>query len=81
VANAVDSSDVAEVGWLVDGGDTVSLTAMLVMVLSAEIVLLSTKKKAKTHFLKGVIASIEPKIQLIKLDKQCTAFLNNQNKT
>ena len=44
MANAVDSSDVAEVGWLVDGGDTVSLTAMLVMVLSAEIVLLSTKK-------------------------------------
>jgi len=43
VAKTVDSSDAAEVGWLVDGGEIVSLIAMLLVVLSAEIVLLSTK--------------------------------------
>ena len=43
MAKTVDSSVAAEVGWLVDKGKTVSLIAMLVVVLSAEIVLLSTK--------------------------------------
>ena len=43
MAKTVDSSAAAEVGWLVDKGKTVSLIAMLVVVLSAEIVLLSTK--------------------------------------
>jgi len=41
VAKIVDSSDDAEVGRLADDGDTVSLIAMLVVALSAEMVLLS----------------------------------------
>ena len=49
MAKTVDSSDAAAVGWLVDEVETVSLIAMLVVVLSAKIVLLSTKY-SKTHF-------------------------------
>jgi len=58
VAKTVDSSDAAAVGWLVDEVETVSLIAMLVVVLSAKIVLVSTKYR-KIHFLKGVFVSIE----------------------
>ena len=43
MAKTVDSSDAAEVGWLVAEGETVSLIAMLVVALSAEMVLLSTQ--------------------------------------
>jgi len=47
VAKTVDSSDAAEVGWLVDEGEIVSLIAMLVVALSAEMVLLSTQTAKK----------------------------------
>jgi len=43
VAKTVDSSDAAEVGRLVDEGEIVSLIAMLVEALSAEMVLLSAQ--------------------------------------
>ena len=43
MAKTVDSSDAAEVGWLLDEGEIVSLIGMLLVVLSVEIVLLSTK--------------------------------------
>jgi len=43
VAKTVDSSDAAEVGWLVDEGEIVSLIAMLVEAVSAEMVLLSAQ--------------------------------------
>ena len=49
MAKTVDSSDAAEVGWLVDEGEIVSLIAMLVVTLSAEMVLLSTQT-AKSFF-------------------------------
>jgi len=49
VAKSVDSSDAAEVGWLVDEGEIVSLIAMLVVTLSAEMVLLSAQT-AKSFF-------------------------------
>jgi len=49
VAKTVDSSVGAEVGWLVAEGETVSLIAMLVVALSAEMVLLSTQT-AKSFF-------------------------------
>ena len=42
MAKTVDSSDAAEVGWLLDEGEIVSLIGMLLVVLSVEIVLLST---------------------------------------
>jgi len=51
VTKTVDSSDAAEVGRLVDEGEIVSLIAMLVVALSAEMVLLSTQT-AKSFFLK-----------------------------
>ena len=44
MAKTVDSSVGAEVGWLFDEVETVSLIAMLVVALSAEMVLLSTIK-------------------------------------
>jgi len=50
MAKTVDSSDAAEVGWLVDEGETVSLIAMLVVALSAEMVLLSTKNSTDTFY-------------------------------
>ena len=53
MAKSVDSSDAAEVGWLLDEGEIVSLIAMLLVVLSVEIVLLSTK--IAYIFLKKVI--------------------------
>jgi len=49
VAKSVDSSDAAEVGWLVDEGEIVSLIGMLVVTLSAKMVLLSTQT-AKSFF-------------------------------
>ena len=49
MAKSVDSSDAAEVGWLVDEGEIVSLIAMLVVTLSAEMVLLSAQT-AKSFF-------------------------------
>jgi len=49
VAKTVDSSVGAEVGWLVAEGEIVSLIAMLVVALSAEMVLLSAQT-AKTFF-------------------------------
>jgi len=51
VAKTVDSSDAAEVVRLVDEGEIVSLIAMLVEALSAEMVLLSAQT-AKFFFLK-----------------------------
>jgi len=51
VAKTVDSSVGAEVGWLIAEGETVSLIAMLVVALLAEMVLLSTQT-AKSFFLK-----------------------------
>ena len=47
MAKTVDSSDAAEVGWLVDEGEIVSLIAMLVVALSAEMVPLSTQTAKK----------------------------------
>jgi len=47
VTKTVDSSDAAEVGRLVDEGEIVSLIAMLVVALSAEMVLLSTQTAKK----------------------------------
>ena len=47
MAKTVDSSDAAEAGWLVDEGEIVSLIAMLVVALSAEMVLLSTQTEKK----------------------------------
>ena len=47
VTKTVDSSDAAEVGWLVDEGEIVSLIAMLDVALSAEMVLLSTQTAKK----------------------------------
>jgi len=58
VAKTVDSSVAAEVGRLVDEGEIVSLIAMLVVALSAEMVLLSTQT-AKSSFLKSVVVSIK----------------------
>jgi len=52
VAKTVDSSVAAEVGRLVDEGEIVSLIAMLVVALSAEMVLLPTQI-AKSSFLKN----------------------------
>ena len=49
MAKTVDSSVGAEVGWLFDEVETVSLIAMLVVALSAEMVLLSTQT-AKSFF-------------------------------
>ena len=46
----VDSIDAAEVVRLVAEGETVSLIAMLVVALSAEMVLLSTKNSTKTFY-------------------------------
>ena len=51
MTKTVDSSDAAEVGRLVDEGEIVSLIAMLVVALLAEMVLLSTQT-AKSFFLK-----------------------------
>ena len=51
MTKTVDSSDAAEVGWLVDEGEIVSLIAMLVVALSAEMVPLSTQQQ-KVFFLK-----------------------------
>ena len=48
----VDSRDAAEVVRLVAEGEIVSLIAMLVVALSAEMVLLSTQTE-KSFFLKG----------------------------
>ena len=47
MAKTVDSSDAAEVGWLVDEGEIVSLITMLVVALSSEILLLSTQTAKK----------------------------------
>ena len=59
MAKTVDSSAAAEVGWLVDKGKTVSLIAMLVVVLSAKIVLLSTKNTKDFFSEKNVFVSIK----------------------
>jgi len=50
VAKTVDSSVAAEVGRLVDEGEIVSLIAMLVVALSAEMVLLSTQTAKSSFF-------------------------------
>ena len=63
MAKTVDSSGAAEVGRLVDEGEIVSLIAMLVVTLSAEMVLLSAQtaksffsEKAKSYRLKHGIS-------------------------
>ena len=50
MAKTVDSSVAAEVGRLVDEGEIVSLIAMLVVALSAEMVLLSTQTAKSSFF-------------------------------
>ena len=50
MTKTVDSSDAAEVGRLVDEGEIVSLIAMLVVALSAEMVLLSTQTAKSSFF-------------------------------